>query len=154
MMQPCTLQSLSDRQDSNILRRWVYTNYQKDRLLQWSILRPYYVAPYKVLRRIQQPQPGTLWQTPSVFDKCTGFFYTTHGINGFMSHPGTKQWLSVLLKCHGRGFEPTLFWSETPEFEFGALNRLAKSLPLLQDTSMVKWKLCPWAEALSHACFS
>ena len=41
----------------------------------------------------------------------------------------TKQWLSVLLKDTSWGFEPTLCWTETPEIEFGALNRSAITLP-------------------------
>ena len=31
-------------------RRWVFTNSQKNRLLQWWILRPNYLAPYKGLQ--------------------------------------------------------------------------------------------------------
>ena len=48
----------------------IQTNFQKDRLLQWCILRHKHVAlirVYKVLRRMKQPQPGTLGQTPSLF---------------------------------------------------------------------------------------
>ena len=40
-------------------------------------------------------------QTPSLFDKFTGFFYihyTTHGTNGFTSHPNSIQFKNGLLK--------------------------------------------------------
>ena len=53
---------------------------------------------YKVLQRIQQLQPGTPGRAPSLFEKCTGFFnmrYTTHGTNGFMSHPKDE----AMVKC-------------------------------------------------------
>ena len=79
-----------------------------ERLLQWWILGPsfvYIIRVYKVLRRIQQSQPGTPGRTPSLFENMR---YTTHGNNGFTSHPKDD---------HGLGFEPTLCWSETPEFE-------------------------------------
>ena len=70
---------------------------------------------YKVLRRIQQPQPGTPGQTPSLFDKCTGFFYkryTKHGTNGFTSHPKDEaHWLSVLLKDTS-----VTAWDSKPQF--------------------------------------
>ena len=49
-----------------------------------------------------------------------------------------KQWLNVLVKVTSvmtGGFEPTLCWSETPEFEFFALNHLAKTL--LQKTYLI-----------------
>ena len=55
---------------------------------------------YKLLWRIQQPQQGTPGRTPSLFDKCTGFFYmryTTHGTNGFTSHP--KDEAIIMVKC-------------------------------------------------------
>ena len=57
-----------------------------------------------MLRRIQQPQPGTPGRTPYLFDKCTGFFcmhYTTHGTNGFMSHPKDEAMAMCLLKGSG-----------------------------------------------------
>ena len=53
---------------------------------------------YKVLRCIQQPQPGTPGCTPSLYDKCTGFFhmrYTTQGTNGLPSHPKDE----AMAKC-------------------------------------------------------
>ena len=52
----------------------------------------------KMHRRIQQPQPGTLGQTLSLFDKCPGFFYvryTTHMTNSFTSHPKEE----AVVKC-------------------------------------------------------
>ena len=59
---------------------------------------------YKVLQRIQQPQPVTPGGTPSLFDKCTGFFYMRY----CTQHMGptalrcavrrTKPWLCTLLK--------------------------------------------------------
>ncbi len=55
---------------------------------------------YKVLWRNMQPiKPGTPGRTPSLFDKCTGFFfvrYTTHGTNGFTSHPKDE---AIMVKC-------------------------------------------------------
>ena len=75
------------------------------------IMRPtpftyHHVMFYKVLWCNMQPtKPGTLGQTPSLIDKYTGFFYvhyTTHGTNGFTSHPKDESsWLSVLLKDTG-----------------------------------------------------
>ena len=72
--------------------------FRKIGILQWWILRPNYVVPYKVIRRIQHSQPGTPGRAPSLFDKCTGFFYmryTTHGTNGFMSNQKDK----AMVKC-------------------------------------------------------
>ena len=92
------------------------------------------VSAYKVLRRIQQPQPGTPGQTPSLFVKCTGFFhYALHNTwaNGFTSHPRDEAMVKCLAqghKCHGWEFGPIHCWLETPEFEFGALNRSATTL--------------------------
>ena len=59
-----------------------------------------------MLRRIKQPQPGTPGRTPSLFDKCTGFFYmryTTHGTNGFTSHPKDE----AMVKCLAQGHSVT-----------------------------------------------
>ena len=56
---------------------------------------------YKVLRRIKQPHSGTPGRTPSLFDKCTGFFYmryTTHGTNGFTSHPKDESIVRSIVK--------------------------------------------------------
>ena len=79
---------------------------------------------YKVLRRIQQPQPGTPGCTPSLFDKCTEFFYMrykTHGTNGFTSHP-------KLLGEVGRDMESdqSLAWV----FDFSVVTRLHGFSPL------------------------
>ena len=56
-------------------------------------------------RNLQPTEPETPGQTPSLNDKCTGFFYvhyTTHGtyMYIFMSHPKDEaiMVLSVLLK--------------------------------------------------------
>ena len=50
-----------------------------------------------MLRRKQQPQPGTPGQTPSLFEKCTGFFCVTQYMGPTALRPirKTKQWLSV-----------------------------------------------------------
>ena len=54
----------------------VYTFIREYRLLKLRILRPNHATRvYKVLRHIQQPKPGTSGRTPSLFHKCTGFFY-------------------------------------------------------------------------------
>ncbi len=45
---------------------------------------------------IKQGIPG---RTPSLCDKCTGFFYvrhTTHGTNGFTFHPKDD---AIMVKC-------------------------------------------------------
>ena len=59
----------------------------------------HHVMVYKVLWRNMLPiRPGTPGRTPSLFDKCTGFFYmryTTHGTNGFTSHPKDE----AMVKC-------------------------------------------------------
>ena len=77
-------------------RHWVYKNFQKDRLLQWWILRPNYLAHYNVLRRTQQPQPGTPGRTLLVSISALGSFTCV------TQHMGPtalrQQWLSVLLK--------------------------------------------------------
>ena len=97
----------------------------------WDPIILHLIRVYKVLRGIKQP----------LLDKCTGFFYmryTTHGTNGFTSHPKVMC-LAYGHKCHGWGFEPTLCWSETPEFESGALNCSATTL---QKTLFDKWLTC------------
>ena len=56
---------------------------------------------YKVLRRIQQPQPGTPGRTPSLSKSALGYFtcVTQHmGPTALRPIPRMKQWLSVLLK--------------------------------------------------------
>ncbi len=71
---------------------------------------------YKVLWRNMQPiKPGTLGRSPSLFNKCTGFFYvryTTHRTNGFAPHPKDE---AIMVKCLAlrtqvsrTGLEPTL----------------------------------------------
>ena len=53
----------------------------------------------KVLRCIQQPQQGTPGRTPSLFDKCTWFFYVRYrhkGKNGFLSHPKDEPTVKCL----------------------------------------------------------
>ncbi len=58
---------------------------------------------YKVLWHNMQPiKPGTPGRTPSLFDKCTGFFYmhyTTHETNGFTSHPKEEAIMVTCLWC-------------------------------------------------------
>ncbi len=56
---------------------------------------------YEVRCRILPPnQPETQGQPPLLFcNKCTGFFYahyTTHGTNGFTSHPKDE---AIMVKC-------------------------------------------------------
>ena len=66
---------------------------------------------YKVpWRNILPIKPGTPGQILCSI-LCTGLFYvryTTHGTNGFTSHPKDKQWLSVQLakKCLDWGSNP------------------------------------------------
>ena len=78
--------------------------------LHYCSMRPiplkHHVIVYKVLWCNLLPiKPGTPGRTPSLSDKCTGFFfvcYTTHGTNGLMSNPKDEaSWLSVLLKGSG-----------------------------------------------------
>ena len=75
--------------------------------LQFWSMRPFplyhNVMVYKVQWCNMQPiKLETLGQTPSLFDKCTGFFnvrYTMHRTRGFTSHPKDQaSWFSVLLK--------------------------------------------------------
>ena len=93
--------------------------------------------------RIKQPKPGTPGRTPSLFDKCTGLFnmrYTTHGTNGFtfrLKDEAMVKCLALGHKCHGWAFEPTLAWSRTPEFEFGALNHSATTLPYISCSDRI-----------------
>ena len=58
----------------------------------------------KVMRRNLQPtEPETPGQTPSLNDKCTGFFYvhyTTHGTFSFTSHPKDE---AITVKCLAQG---------------------------------------------------
>ena len=61
---------------------------------------------------MKQQQPGTPGRTPSLFDKCTGFFYvryTKHGTNFLTSH--TKD--EVMVKCLARGHK-CHSWAEDP----------------------------------------
>ncbi len=48
---------------------------------------------------IEPIKPGTLGQTLSLYDKCTGFLYvhyTTHETLGFMSH---MKDAAIMVKC-------------------------------------------------------
>ena len=105
---------------------------------------------YKVLWRNQlQIKPGTLGQTPSLFNKYTRFFYvhyTTHGTNRFActSYPkDVASWLSVLLKdtCVWLGLEYKLCWTETPKFESGALKAMTRLFPRLGKVSILNCSL-------------
>ena len=65
-------------------------------------------------------------RTPFFFDKCTGFFcmrHTTHGTDGFTSHPKDDKCLGVLLKDTSvtAGDSKPHSDQNTPEFEFGVL---------------------------------
>ncbi len=77
----------------------------------WSYVLKYetysFVAPCNGLRgavaQYAAIKPGTLGRTPSLYDKCTGFFYvryTTHGTNGFTSHPKDE---AIMVKCLAEG---------------------------------------------------
>ena len=91
---------------------------------------------YKVLWRNMLPiQPGTLGRTPSL---CTGFFYMRlHNTWDQRLYVPSEGWSNGYVSCLrsqvSRGFEPTLCWSETPEFEFGALDHSATTLPKIRD---------------------
>ena len=69
------------------------TNFQKDviEVTNYETQCAHRIRVCKVLWRIQQSQPGTSGRTPSLFNERTVFFYmpfyTTHGTNGFTSHP-------------------------------------------------------------------
>ena len=60
----------------------------------------YKVMLYKVLWRNLLPiGPGTPGRTPSLFDKCTGFFYMryiTHGTSRLRSRPKDKALISYV----------------------------------------------------------
>ena len=80
------------------------------RFLQRETLRPNYVAlrVYKVIRRIQQPQPGTLGRSPSVFDKRNGFFtrFTQHmGPKALCPIQRMKKWYSWVHNLPDQGLE-------------------------------------------------
>ena len=63
-----------------------------------TLLLAPYIRVYKVLWCIQQPQSGTTGLTPSLFDKCTGFFYMRlHNTwdNGFTSQLKDE----AMVKC-------------------------------------------------------
>ena len=77
------------------------------------------------MRRILQPtKPETPGQTPSLNDKCTGFFYvhyTTHGTYSFTSHPKDE---AIMVKCFAQGHKcryvesnPHSGFLTTPELE-------------------------------------
>ena len=57
-----------------------------------------------VLWRNTRPiKPGTLGRTPSLFDKCTGLFYTrytSHSSYGFLSH---SKDTTTMVKCFAKG---------------------------------------------------
>ena len=90
-----------------------------------------FVRVYKVMRRNLQPtKPETPGQTPSLNDKCTGFFYvhyTTHGTYSFTSHPKDEAIMVKCLaqghKCRYRESNPHSGFLTTPELESGALDR-------------------------------
>ena len=80
-------------------------------------------------------KPETPGQTPSLNDKCPGFFYvhyTTHGTYIFTSHPKDK---AIMVKCLAQGHK-CRYWESnphsgfltTPELESGSLDRLATTL--------------------------
>ncbi len=58
----------------------------------------HFIMVYKMLQRIQQPLLETTGQTRSLRDKFIFWFfyvhYTTHGTNGFTSHP-----IEAMVKC-------------------------------------------------------
>ena len=76
-----------------------------------------FVRAYKVMRRNLQPtKPETPGQTPSLNDKCTGFFYvhyTTHGAYSFTSHPKDYGKVSCSrTQVQLPGIEPTFWFSD------------------------------------------
>ena len=88
-------------------RRWVYTNFQKDRVIaamnsetQLCSTLKWYMRCYGAYS--SHVQPGTPGPTPSLFDKCTGFFTWVNtqnmGPKALRPIQRTKQWLNILLK--------------------------------------------------------
>ena len=97
-------------------------------------------------RNLQQTKPETPGQTPSLNDKCTGFFYvhyTTHGTYSFTSHPKDEAIMVKRLaqgqKCRYRESNPHSGFISTPELERCTLDRSATNIPLL-PLMMSRWK--------------
>ena len=101
------------------------------------------IAPCKGLqsamrRNLQPTKPETPGETPSLNDKCTGFFYvyyTTHGTYSFTSHPKDEAIMVKCLaqghKCRYRESNPHSGFLTTPELESGALDRSATTLHII-----------------------
>ena len=91
-------------------------------------------------RNLQPTKPETPGQTPSLNDRCTGFFYvhyTTHGTYSFTSHPKDEAIMVKCLaqghKCRYRESNPHPGFLTTPELESGALDRSATTLGSLES---------------------
>ena len=116
---------------------------------------------------LQPTKPETPGQTPSLNDKCTGFFYvhyTTHGTYSFTSHPKDE---AIMVKCLAQGHtchylesNPHSGFLTRPEFESGALDRSATTLHSLnqdilnnQLTSVIFTHDLSGGDLTRQACF-
>ena len=77
-------------------------------------------------------------RTPSLFDKCTGFFYmpyTTHGTNGFTSHPKDEETSLTAGDSNSHSAD-----QKHQSLKFGDLNCSATTLPR-ERVRLAQWCL-------------
>ena len=94
----------------------------------------FYIAPCNVLQYAANQTRNTR-AAPSLYCKCTGFFYvrhTTHGTNGFTSHPNDEAMVKCLAsehRCHDWDSDP-----HSADQKHQNLNPMLLTTPFGHDT--------------------